>query len=102
MDDSKNTLLSLQRTLSAAMRERHTAPGPDQWDEDAFPYGVSPGGNKIGLEVCAVCGNPPTLTPRNDLPKAFLFRTELSAREYRISGMCQACQDSVFGADEDE
>ena len=25
------------------------------------------------------------------------FRDELSVREYRISGMCQKCQDSVFG-----
>jgi len=25
------------------------------------------------------------------------FRDELSKKEYRISGMCQACQDSVFG-----
>lgn len=23
----------------------------------------------------------------------------LSKKEYRISGMCQACQDSVFGSD---
>ena len=27
------------------------------------------------------------------------FRDELSRREYTISGLCQACQDSVFGAD---
>ncbi len=25
------------------------------------------------------------------------FRNELSAQEYRISGMCQKCQDAVFG-----
>ena len=25
------------------------------------------------------------------------FRDELSAKEYRISGLCQQCQDSVFG-----
>jgi hypothetical protein len=33
------------------------------------------------------------------------FRNELSRREYRISGLCQKCQDSVFGSmgdDEDE
>lgn len=28
------------------------------------------------------------------------FRDALSAREYRISGFCQACQDAIFGADE--
>lgn len=25
------------------------------------------------------------------------FRDELSAREYQISGLCQKCQDSIFG-----
>ena len=29
------------------------------------------------------------------------FRDELSRKEYGISGMCQDCQDSVFGAPED-
>lgn len=27
------------------------------------------------------------------------FRNEVSLKEYGISGMCQSCQDSVFGAD---
>ncbi len=27
------------------------------------------------------------------------FRDEPSAREFGISGMCQSCQDSVFGVD---
>ena len=30
------------------------------------------------------------------------FRDQLSAREYEISGMCQECQDSVFGGEEEE
>lgn len=25
------------------------------------------------------------------------FRDELSLREYRISGLCQQCQDGIFG-----
>lgn len=25
------------------------------------------------------------------------FRDQLSAKEYSISGMCQACQDGIFG-----
>lgn len=29
------------------------------------------------------------------------FRDELSAREYRISGMCQRCQDRTFGSEEE-
>ena len=28
------------------------------------------------------------------------FRDELSSKEYRISGLCQNCQDSVFGGEE--
>ena len=28
------------------------------------------------------------------------FRDALSKREFAISGMCQECQDSVFGGDE--
>lgn len=39
--------------------------------------------------VCATCGNE----IGNDE-----FRDDLSRKEYTISGMCQACQDSVFGA----
>lgn len=27
------------------------------------------------------------------------FRNEISRREYRISGLCQKCQDQVFGKD---
>lgn len=27
------------------------------------------------------------------------FRDELSEKEYSISGMCQECQDNVFGGD---
>lgn len=29
--------------------------------------------------------------------KVMSFRDELSVQEFRISGMCQACQDAVFG-----
>jgi hypothetical protein len=27
------------------------------------------------------------------------FRNEISKREYRISGLCQNCQDEIFGVD---
>lgn len=36
--------------------------------------------------VCVACGKP-----------ADKFRDPLSAKEYGISGLCQACQDGVFG-----
>ena len=35
--------------------------------------------------------------------KATSFRDDISRKEYSISGMCQSCQDDVFGvSDEDE
>lgn len=39
---------------------------------------------------CTTCGKPLVGDSEE-------FRDELSRREYSISGMCQACQDSMFG-----
>lgn len=41
--------------------------------------------------ACVCCGKP-----------ANSFRDELSVKEYGISGMCQACQDSVFNVPDEE
>jgi hypothetical protein len=38
--------------------------------------------------ICALCGK---LVSEQD------FRDPLSLKEYTISGMCQECQDDVFG-----
>ena len=40
----------------------------------------------ILADVCAWCGKP-----------AQWFRDDLSCWEYRISGLCQTCQDETFG-----
>ena len=40
---------------------------------------------------CVTCGKPATE-----------FRDALSVKEYGISGMCQACQDSVFLCEPEE
>lgn len=40
----------------------------------------------ITTDMCVFCNNPATE-----------FKDELSKREYRISGLCQKCQDEVFG-----
>jgi hypothetical protein len=40
----------------------------------------------IENDVCVDCGNP-----------AKDFRDKISEREYTISGLCQKCQDRVFG-----
>lgn len=45
--------------------------------------------NAIKQNKCPTCGKP-----------VGEFRDELSRTEYKISGMCQECQDSVFGEEE--
>lgn len=46
----------------------------------------------IGNDLCMTCD-------ARQLPE---WRDHLSVQEYRISGMCQTCQDQVFSADEGE
>jgi len=41
----------------------------------------------IASATCVICGE-----------NASSFRDALSKREFAISGLCQECQDSVFGA----
>lgn len=38
--------------------------------------------------MCPLCGK--AINPAD-------FRDTLSVKEFRISGMCQECQDSIFG-----
>ena len=40
----------------------------------------------VASNTCVTCGSA-----------ADTFNDEVSKREYAISGMCQSCQDSVFG-----
>jgi len=51
---------------------------------------LNPSGRKrvdsIRSDICAWCGKPATE-----------FRDTPSRREYTISGLCQECQDEVFG-----
>ena len=51
--------------------------------------GMFPGTKaKIDAGKCPTCGEP-----------AGSFRDDISRKEFAISGMCQECQDSVFGGD---
>jgi len=43
--------------------------------------------DSIRRDVCVFCKEP-----------ALNFRDELSRKEYTISGMCQECQDKMFGS----
>ena len=44
----------------------------------------------ILANVCALCGDPATT-----------FTDALSEKEYRISGICQGCQDLTFNPEEE-
>lgn len=76
----------------------------DNFDRELLPFGKKAGDNKFNAIQCPTCTMAPThvdTSPHDgDIHGEFyLFRNELSAKEYYISGMCQHCQDSVFGAD---
>lgn len=43
-------------------------------------------GNSIKQEICVICSQ-----------EATEFNDALSRKEYKISGMCQECQDDFFG-----
>lgn len=90
--------------LSAATLKDKTPPPPDVFDLEKFPYGVAAGQNKFGNTTCPTCGKSPTKLEGSfaNSPPGFLFRDVLSCTEYQISGMCQACQDGVFNASEDD
>lgn len=52
----------------------------------------------VGL-VCTYCRK--TYAQHKDEKHDYAaFRTALDVREYEISGMCQACQDKVFGTED--
>lgn len=54
---------------------------------------IQAGLNKFNMETCPYCNDTGVLI---DEIQQFIFRDSLSAREYRISALCQKCQDDVF------
>lgn len=50
---------------------------------------IFPSRKNMDENKCVICFQP-----------ALHFRDQLSAKEYSISGLCQECQDKVFGAEE--
>lgn len=47
--------------------------------------------DSIKQDICVGCGE-----------EATSFTDAVSRKEYSISGLCQVCQDKVFGTDEEE
>ena len=83
----------LLHNLAAEMRQGKTPPPPVEYNTTVYPYGAVAGHNKGRFIECATCGRPPT---EEGNMKFHLFKDMLSAQEYRLSGMCQACQDDIF------
>jgi hypothetical protein len=48
---------------------------------------------RMDCGVCACCATP---------IREAGFRDEVSRREFKISGLCQECQDSIFGGSDEE
>lgn len=90
-----NKLRDFQRFIAGAVRGNKPAPPADDFEPEIRPYGVPAGQNKLELFECATCGRPPTRLEKSNLA-AFLFEDVVSAKEYQISGMCQACQNKTF------
>lgn len=98
-----HSLKSLAASISAATLKDKTPPPPDAFNLEKLPFGVPAGINKFNTETCPACGKPPTVLTGSfeNFRPSFLFRDTLSCSEYKISGMCQACQDGVFGGEDD-
>lgn len=64
----------------------------DNYAKKAFGRSQSESEKKGALmAICVFCGKP--VDPKKD------FRNAISLKEFEISGICQACQDGVFGKD---
>jgi hypothetical protein len=96
------TIKEAMTEAARIMRGDTPAPPADPFDIDNLPFGVAPGNNKLGTKECPKCGKPPTQTGMPHFPEAFMFRDSISAEEYTISGLCQACQDVLFARPVDD
>lgn len=64
--------------------------------QEGTKFYVKAGANKFGFRVCPFCRHEGVTHPRSNEDKFMQFNDELSAVEYRISGLCQPCQDKTF------
>jgi hypothetical protein len=62
--------------------------------EEIRAIGTFAGNNKFGLKTCPLCGEKGSERPH--LKNNFMFRDALSLAEYRISALCQDCQDDML------
>jgi hypothetical protein len=96
MTEDNEPDLRFLRHIEARLQRGKSPPDPDPIDTEARPWPVLAGNNKRNLIACPICQKPATPTPAASFPRAFFFRDEDSAREYKLSALCQACQDAIF------
>jgi hypothetical protein len=92
-----STITDSHMEIHAAVQDENgqplTPPDPNKpgFQVEMPGYSGSEALQAIQADKCPTCKNP-----------VGDFRDEISKREYGISGMCQTCQDSVFGGAEDD
>jgi len=73
-------------------RDKELQAAIDGFAKKAFGISQSEAKKKGSLmAVCVFCKKP--IDPDKD------FRNEISRKEFTISGICQSCQDQIFGKD---
>lgn len=72
------------------MNPTEKSPGIDNFLKDGLGYDRK---GSIKKDVCVICHNPVDEDS---------FRDALSLKEYKISGMCQDCQDKIFESFQDD
>lgn len=63
---------------------------------DLRPIGVNAGDNKYKAMRCVWCAAGPST--EHHTYGNFMFRDGRSSTEYRISALCQDCQDATFNS----
>lgn len=61
--------------------------------ENLESYGFQNKVKKVRNKKCPFCNKPIDMKS---------FTDSISVREYQISGLCQACQDDIFGEEDEE
>jgi len=72
-------------------------PSPKLPELEAFLEGIFGTAREASI-MADRCVNPPV----GCAGPATEFRDEISKREFRISGLCQKCQDSIFGVNDED
>lgn len=60
----------------------------EQKEKNLKAFGFNKEVERVKLNLCPICGQPVKMED---------FKDALSRKEYSISGICQLCQNKIFG-----